>query len=207
MNSKRSRWQHITDRAATTVRKVIVLQPLDYLNHERAKIHNINGMSKNYAFAGVGFHKVWQRPLMNLSDKCLKIAFRGTPKEDRDENFCGRWDNVDLEANAYPQLSSPNEAYRIRGVNARDGHLTKPARFTPIYNNLARKKISFTIKKHLSKPIFSISDLALKPQSTILDENPTQLGELQSDVTTVREKRKYKKKNGKRHKKKRKHNQ
>ena len=43
MNSKLSRWQHISDRATTTIRKSLVLPTLDYLNHTRAKINDIKG--------------------------------------------------------------------------------------------------------------------------------------------------------------------
>ena len=207
MNSKLSRWQHISDRATTTIRKSLVLPTLDYLNHQRAKVNDIKGISRNFAFAGVGYHKVWQRALMNLSDECLKVAFSGTPKASQDESFCGRWDNIDLEADAYPRLGTPNEAYRIRGAYERDGHLIKSARFTPIYSKLARKQVSFTIKtKFQITPLFAeestVIDLTSKEDEIIgHDINIT------SNESLNEKNRKRKRKKGKRHTKKRKHNQ
>ena len=75
--------------------------------------YSVTEFSKNYAFATIGFHKVAQSHLMSLNDIYLKQAFINTPELTMDERFCGTWDIADLSTDAYPQLVTPNLAYRI----------------------------------------------------------------------------------------------
>ena len=69
---------------------------------------------------------------MNLSDEYLKKAFERTLELTSDELFCGVWENFDLSTSAFPALTEPNKAHRIRGKYKRDGKLKTPFRFTPI---------------------------------------------------------------------------
>ena len=126
---------------------------------ERMEPYPVKGISKNYAFATIGFHKVAQRHLMSLSDICLKQAFRGTPAPTNDECFCGTWDIVDLSTDAYPQLVTPNQAYRIRGKHMRDGKLKKRLRFTPVFTKNARKAISLKKRKIRQPELTEKSDV------------------------------------------------
>ena len=156
MNDHKSQWQKIGKGATTTVRKTICLPHLE--KTERMEPYPVKGISKNYAFATIGFHKVAQRHLMSLSDICLQQAFIGTPELTKDERFCGTWDIVDLSTDAYPQLVTPNLAYRIRGKHMRDGKLKKPLRFTPLFTKNARKAVTLTKKKLRQQELDESSD-------------------------------------------------
>ena len=73
---------------------------------ERFTPFNCTDISKNYAFAIIGYHKIVQRHLMNLSDECLLKAFCRTPNSTPDEQYCGAWDNVDLSKDSFPRQSA-----------------------------------------------------------------------------------------------------
>ena len=81
---------------------------------------------------------------MSLSDICLEQAFRGTPALTKDERFCVTWDIVDLSTDAYPQLVTPNQAYRIRDKHMRDGKSKKPLRFMLLLNKNTRQAVTLT---------------------------------------------------------------
>ena len=88
---------------------------------------------------------------MCACDVCLKCGWEHTPACNF-AKFCGDWDGVDLDLDAFPRLSSPNEAHRIRGFQARDGHLLKPLRITPLLSMTARQEVSNYIAQKRKKP-------------------------------------------------------
>ena len=65
MNNPSSQWQKIGKGATTTVRKTIYLPHL--IKTERMEPYPVTGISKNYAFGTISFHKVAQRHLMSVS--------------------------------------------------------------------------------------------------------------------------------------------
>ena len=147
MNSPTSAWQKIGKSAKTTVRKAICLSNLT--NIKRFTPFGCKGISKNYAFATIGYHKIAQRHLMNLSDECLAKAFSNTPEMNRDEQFCGFWDYVDLSDDSYPPLTGLNKAHRIKSKYERDGNLLLPLRFTPLFTTKARRAVGSKIRKRI----------------------------------------------------------
>ena len=152
MNNPTSAWQKIGYTAKTTVRKAIFLSRLS--NTKRFTPFDCKGISKNYAFVTIGYHKIAQRHLMNLSDDCLSKAFSKTPDLTMDEQFCGSWDNVDLSKDAYPHLTGLNMAHRIKSKYERDGKLLLPLRFTPLFTTKARQAVATKLgKRKFRQPI------------------------------------------------------
>ena len=100
MNHPNSSWQTIGSKAITSLRKAFILPDLKKI--ARFVPYDVKGISKNYAFATIGYHKVAQRHLMNLSDECLSKGFKRTPELTSDEIFCGTWENVDLSTSCLP---------------------------------------------------------------------------------------------------------
>ena len=88
---------------------------------------------------------------MNLSVACLEKAFESTPELTSDEIFCGTWDIVDLSTAAFPQLTTPNQAHRIRGKFARDGKLKARLRFTPLFTKQSRAAVSMMARNKKRK--------------------------------------------------------
>ena len=172
MNDPLCSWQKTRNDIVFTVRKTIVLPHIK--NIKRFEPYAVTGISKNYAFATIGFHKVAQRHLMNLSDSCLRQAFNRTPEDRHDESVCGSWDTVDLSTSAFPRLSEPNKAHRIQGKYARDGGLVKSLRFTPLFNKEARIAVTRVKRKRRRKVLFpDISDKLSKLDSR--KTNPNQV--------------------------------
>ena len=132
-----------------------MIEIVNYMNNPNCSWQKIG---KKNALATIGFHKIAQRHLMNLSDICLRKAFIETPELTSYETFCGTWDSVDLSTSAFPRLLEPNKAYRIRGKFERHGMLEKPIRFTPPFSKEARKAVSRIKRKRKVYSIFSESD-------------------------------------------------
>ena len=140
MNSGECRWQVITKQAKTVFRKAILLPDIQHINHSPFPVE---GISKHYAFLIIGYHKIAFRHLMCACDICLECGWKNTPACSF-AKFCGDWDGIDLALDAYPKHSSPNQAHRIRGFQARDGRLTRPLRITPLLSKVARQKSQST---------------------------------------------------------------
>ena len=163
MNAPTSSWQQIRDSAKTSIRKSIVLPSLDTKKHFSP--FQCKGISTNYAIATIGYHKVVQRHLMNLSDECLLKAFDRTPELTSDEDFCGVWNNIDLSTDAFPMLTGVNVAHRIQSKLRRDGKLIKTLRFTPLFTQEARQSVSSRIiKRKRPAQIVFTDDEAKEPK-------------------------------------------
>ena len=144
LNNSSCLWQKMGKDVTTTVRKTIFLPQLS--KTERFVPYDAKGISKNFAFATIGFHKIAQRHLLNLSDACLEKAFTSTPELTSDEIFCRSWDIVDLSTAAYPLLTTPNKDHRIRGKFARDGKLKAPLRFTLLFTKQSWAAVSMVAR-------------------------------------------------------------